>query len=801
MKYIYKSIFLLIIVLMTFGANAQKKPNPKKLLSKAREQVRIEEYRFALPLLKELDSLVENNAEVHYLFGIVYLNIDKRKDALDRLRKASLNSEEKFDNINFYIARAYHLNHSFDSAITFYEKHIAEDGKDPSEEETRHYIKQCEVGKDLATQPVDVQVFNLGETVNTPFPEFAPVISADETRLIFTSRREGNKGGIEPETNQPYEDIFISERATSSDEWSKPRRLNNINTESHDASIGLSPDGDELYIYRANETTSRISGDIYFSDYEKGDWSKPKKMQDGINSRDWEPHASITANENLFFFTSNRDTDGAKGGTDIYMVKRLPDLTWAEPINISAINTSFDEDSPFIHPDGKTLYFSSNGDNSMGGFDIFISEYDEATDTWSEPRNMGYPINTAGDDIYFVWSADGTRGYFSSSRDDSHGETDLYMVSFPEKAVNLIVLKGVVTDLKTGDPLAATIEIVDNSTQKTIQIANSNDFNGKYTIVLPPRKNYGIRVSKEGYLFKSINVNVPDQFEYLEVVQNIALKPVDYNQYEPLANVEFTEDNGIRVESDPELEALKELYDNLPEGYKMEIMVHSDDSGDSLLNTFLTKAKADAVVDKLKDLGIPFENLYASGAGPKYPAFSNSTEMGRKKNNRVEYILRKDDSEVGLRAAEFDPNDTVKIAPPLKEGELLNVEHKVYFKLGSSILDERSYDAIDEIIAYLEAYPYTILEVGGHTDNVGSHDFNMKLAERRASVVAQQIIFRGGIAKERIVVKSYGETKPIADNKTAAGRDANRRTEFKVLKSLDEDMIKDDKEEETEEKG
>lgn len=795
-----KTITSLRFILVAFalcvstGLLAQKKDkkiNPKKILSKAREAVRVEEYHHALPYLEQLDSLMPKNHEVHYLYGVALMNLDRAEEAQARFDFAA-SSEETFDDINYYLGATYHLAHSFDSAILYYEKHITEDqNQEHSKEEIELYIKQCNVGKELIKDTLDVKIFNLGENVNTAYPDFAPVISADETRLIFTSRREGNIGSKEEETNLHYEDIYIVEKDSLGD-WGKPVNIgDHINTPSHDASIGLSPDGNELYIYRANETASRLSGDIYFSDYQTGEWTKPTRMQDGINSKNWEPHASITADEQMFFFTSNREAEGAKGGRDIYIVRRLPDLSWAKPVNMGALNTPYDEDSPFIHPDGKTLYFSSNGPESMGGFDIFISELDEETGTWSKPKNMGYPINTAGDDIYFVWSADGMRGYFSSKREDTFGEKDIYMVSFPEKKVNLIVLKGVVTDMKTNEPLAATIEVVDNVTQKTVNIATSNDFTGKYTVILPPNKNYGIRVTREGYLFKSININVPDQFEYLEVIQNVALKPIDYNQYEGLENIDFSEDFSLRVESDPEISELKELFDQLPDGYKLEIMVHSDNSKDSLLSVFETKAKADAIVAKLKEEGVDPDDLVASGVGPRYPAFSNDSELSRKKNNRVEYIVRKDLEDVGI--ATYDPNyeDTTPLAEKVEEGELVHIEHKVFFKPGSSILDERSYAAIDEIVKYLETYPEAILEVGGHTDNVGPFAFNMKLSERRAAVVTQQIVFRG-IPKERLRIKGYGETVPIEDNNTATGRSANRRTEFKILKKNPDGTVEGD---------
>jgi len=828
---LYHFLYTILLSATVFVANngfAQKKPNPKKILSEAKEYIRVQEWHHAYDLYKEYHALVPSTDNLYEL-GILCIKMkNKEKEALSYFQQV-LKSGKNYEKIYFYMARVYHINNKFDSAIYFYNMYKANltVGKvhdDIKPEKLDLYVMQCNTGKKLIQKPIDVKISNIGKAINTKYHEFAPIISADETRLIFTTRRPRNANDKSHDIYNEYsEDIYMSEKDTNG-EWKPAKRMSDrVNSTGHDASIAISPDGQYLYLYRGqNSSDNRLAGDIYFSTWQDTAWSEPKPMPKGINSKYWEPSASITENEMTFFFTSDRPDPNAQGGRDIYVVRKLPNGEWAEPKNLGPpINTPYDEDGPFIHSNGRTLYFSSNGKNSMGGFDIFISHYNPDKDTWSEPQNLGYPINTAEDDIYFVWSADGVRGYFSSERDDSYGDTDIYTVSIPEKELNLIVMKGKVFDEETGKPLGATIEVIDNEKQKTVLVSNSNEFNGRYTVVLPPHRNYGIRVGKNGYLFKSINVNIPDQFEYLEIVENIGLKKLNKEdsqdavsvQYETLNNMFFSPENEVKVESESEINRLKMLLD-ADKSVSLEVAVHTDNSQDSLVSLFISQARADAIVNSLKSSGADDKRIIGVGYGSRFPIASNETEEGRKANNRIEYITLKPkdeshpvelphtgesgkttpfidysvvrpelkynmkDGEMGIEKTKVEIKEIKK--EEAKPGYKLELQYTIRFQTGTSRLEPSADKAIEEILAYLRKYPRLVLEVAGHTDNVGEASYNQKLSEKRAAAVAQMLSYKG-VAKERLKIVGYGEEKPVADNNTPEGREKNRRTEFTAI--------------------
>jgi len=460
-----------------------------------------------------------------------------------------------------------------------------------------------------------------------------PVISADETVLIFTSRRPGTTGGqIQESTGQYHEDIYLSVK-DSAGQWTTPENIGTeINTAGHDASIALSPDGQELFVYKDDN-----SGDIYISTLNGNKWSAPKKVLGAINSKYWEPSASISADEKTLFFTSDRP--GGYGGRDIYVCNLLPNGQWAAPKNMGPdINTEYDDDAPFIHPDSKTFYFSSEGHKSMGGFDIFVSKYDADKKTWGKPENVGYPINTAGDDIFFVWSADGTRGYFSSIRADSYGDKDLYVVSRPKVSVSLIVLKGRVFAEETEKAISATITIVDNETNKIVGITNSNSYSGKYTVILPPGKNYGISVTANNFLPYSENVDIPIG-EYYELSKDIKLKPLTVGSVAVLKNVFFDSNKSeLRKESFGELGRFAELLKENPDLY-VEITGHTDNVGDNALNLKLSDERAKSVVKYLVSKGVNASRLYPVGYGEDFPVATNDTDEGKQLNRRTELII------------------------------------------------------------------------------------------------------------------------------------------------------------------
>ncbi|MCS7074927.1 MAG: hypothetical protein NZ108_10715, partial [Bacteroidia bacterium] len=373
--------------------------------------------------------------------------------------------------------------------------------------------------------------------------------------LIFTSRRPGGTGTPSPE-GVIFEDLYYSERA--GDSWTEPKNIGSpVNTPSHDASVALSADGQTVYLYK-DETGA---GDIFTSKLNGLKWSEPVNFGRPVNTRYYEPSIFVSADGNLLFFVSDRP--GGLGGLDIYYSVKQKDGTWGNPINPGIpINTPMDEDCTFLHPDGKTLYFSSNGMHGMGGYDIYRTEL-LPEGKFSKPVNIGYPVNTPDNDKYFVLSAKGDHGYYSSMREDGLGGMDIYQIIFrrtkidsvviadnekPKIEQNLVVeepvhsltlLKGVITDSATGVPLESQIYVVDNSQNDTISVLNSNSATGKYLVTLPSGKNYGIIVQAKDYLFYSDNFDIPPTQGYAEVEKNIRLKKLAVGSTVILKNIFF----------------------------------------------------------------------------------------------------------------------------------------------------------------------------------------------------------------------------------------------------------------------
>ncbi|MBY0427458.1 MAG: hypothetical protein K2Q22_17615, partial [Cytophagales bacterium] len=404
-----KLVILNLFVFVSISLNAQAKVDIKSLQKEAKGYFDIEEFSNALPLYKKLDSLKPNDTDIQYHLGICYyFTPDNKKKSLPYFEKVRSNNLV-YKDLDYYLGCIYQLEHKFDLAILSFEsfKKLVEKKTNRlqiSLQEIDKHIRECNTGKTLMANPLQVKIDNMGPAINSTFNEYAPVISADETELIFTSRRPNTTGGGKDDEDGDYfEDIYISFK--EGDSWTKPELISEINTATHDACIGLSPDGQKLLIYKdAKGTSSRRVGHIYSSDLRGNKWSTPVKLGATINADYYQNSASISGDEQTLYFTSDRP--GGYGGIDIYRASRLPNGEWGEAKNLGpTVNTKEDDDAPFIAADNKTLNFSSKGHDGMGGFDIFTSVYNEKDSSWSKPQNIGYPLNTADDDIFFVWSA------------------------------------------------------------------------------------------------------------------------------------------------------------------------------------------------------------------------------------------------------------------------------------------------------------------------------------------------------------------------------------------------------------
>jgi outer membrane protein OmpA-like peptidoglycan-associated protein/tetratricopeptide (TPR) repeat protein len=592
-----------------------------------------------------------NSALLNYKIADCYLHTLYKYSALKHAQEAvALNPNVMYD-IDYVLGMAYHQRSEFDVAISHYQSFKATySGKDPdSLAMANKRIEECLNGKEIVKEEL-YDVVNMGPEVNSEYAEYVPLIKADQSMLLFTARKPYN---LKDTVNHPnskvkgerlsgfdfdyFEDIFKTERTDSG--WSKPVRFDYSTQKKgiHDASVSLSFDGLTIYNYR-----SVNQGDLYYSEIENGKWNDPKPME-GINSKYRESHVAIAFDNNTAYFVSDRP--GGYGGKDIYKATRLEDDKWGNIENLGPeINTQYEEDGVFIHPDGKTLYFSSKGHNTMGGYDIFRSTFEDGK--WSTPENVGYPVNSPDDDIFFVLTADGKHAYLSSVKEGGYGMQDIYVITPYEnkkqKPFDVVLFKGIVIDKETKQRIDAKVEIVDNSTN-TVMFSNNVDAERGFLVTLPTGKkgkNYGIAVESKGYLFYSENFDLVKKDGFKEYDKVIEMEKVKVGSILTLRNIFFDFDRSdLKQESKTELDrALKVLaeYPNI----KIQIEGHTDNIGSEDYNLDLSQRRAKAVETYLLANGLdPKRIVKVLGFGESKPVETNDTDEGRAHNRRVEFRI------------------------------------------------------------------------------------------------------------------------------------------------------------------
>ncbi|MBI2281158.1 MAG: PD40 domain-containing protein [Bacteroidetes bacterium] len=646
--------FVLLIFVITSGLSAQVHANEYDTkVKEAGKNFDNGKFDMALPLYLDLAEFDSLNPDMNFRIGICYLNsrTEKQKSvyylekAIACINKCSI-KEDKANVMAFKaLGDAYHLTYKFDRAIVSYEKFkslLSDNKKDQALiPEVDRKIEMCKVGKQLVASPIKVKIENMGEAINSPFADYSPVLTADESTLIFTTRRAESTGRNLDYAGLFFEDIYISHKKDSL--WSKAVSINRpINTIGNEATVGISIDGQTILIYKDDNG----DGNIYSTSLNGELWSIPKKLNDNINTTSWEPSAFISADGNTLYFTSNRE--GGFGGRDIYLSKKTTDGDWGIAVNLgSTINTPFDEDAPFIHPDGITLYFTSNGHKTMGGFDIFSTSM-LANNEWTTPVNIGFPINTTDDDIYYNVSADNKRAYYSSFKEGGLGEKDNYAITFYEyKESPLTVLKGGITDIHGKVPKIIEIIVTDNETGELVGIYHSNSKTGEYLFILPSGKNYNITHESEGYLFQSVNMDVTQNKKYYFSQNTIQLEPIAVGSKVVLNNIFFDFDKAtLRNISNVELSKLYKLLTKNP-GMVVEISGHTDSKGSEEYNVQLSEERAQSVVNYLIEKGINKNQMVAKGYGKSDPAANNINADGsdnpenRQLNRRAELKIIK----------------------------------------------------------------------------------------------------------------------------------------------------------------
>ncbi len=654
--YSMRVLFALLLLIPFMGVNAQKDVT----LKEAQKFYKNAKYALALEKFQAVAKEDSTNSNIHYKIGYCILQSKKNlSDAIAHFELASQSVNTKdYDvesikerkaptDVYLELAKAYHINYQLDEAVLMYEKYKSFLAKEDEEIPTiDQYIDNCATAKLLIANPVELIVSNLGSKINGPYRDAAPVLSADEKTLLFTSRRMGStkklgsKDTVEEDGNL-FEDIYSSTKdATGS--WTAPKNITTINTPFHEATIGLSVDGQQVLI--TSDRDPKGNGDIYISKLNGETWGAAERLPEPINSESWEPDACFNVDGTILYFASDRE--GGHGGLDIYMVKKLPNGEWSYPQNLGPkVNTTGDDRAPFMHPDGVTLFFASNGHATMGGLDIFQIVQNE-DETWGDAENIGYPINTTGDDAFYVTSPDGKRSYYSSYREEGFGDADIYMISLPTPPEKqLTVFSGTLTLEGDGPsaivPNGAQIIVTDNETHEIVGIYKPNSKTGKYLFILQPGRNYNITYEAEGVLFKSENLIVPEGSQFSTINNDIKLPSIKAGENIILNNIFFEFDKDIlTAESKVELEKLTRLLLNNP-AMKVELQGHTDSKGDDKYNQKLSQMRADAVVKHLVSKGVSQYQLTGKGYGESQPIAKNTNDdgsdnpEGRKLNRRT----------------------------------------------------------------------------------------------------------------------------------------------------------------------
>jgi len=501
-------------------------------------------YEFATKIWLNLIEEQPTNANINYKLGLCYLHSSlERNKALKHLIVAEENVSPRYDpfssgetNAPFetrhYLGQAYHLNERFDEALLEY-KHFKEEVNSKHtlfNKNEMHSIYSINAKIEVAAKK-NFKITNIGIPINSVFSDFNPVITADESAIFFTSRRlrtdsnqVSNEFNFTPQDGKHYEDVYVAYKNKETGTWEQPKLMNFSSPRSNQATISVSGDGQFLFIYKDDNG----DGNIYISEREGFDYGDLKYLggkntEVDINTSYWETHATLSADGKTLYFVSDRP--GGLGGRDIYRSVKLPNNEWSKAVNIGApINSEYDEDSPFFHPDGKTLYFSSNGNKSMGGFDIFFTKKGE-DGTWGIPLNMGYPLNTVGDDVFFSTTIDGKKGFYSSAHDGGIGEKDIYFIKLDTAILEPIsILKGYI-DKGSEPQIPAGISIWVTDLTEDAESMNyiPNRRTGSYIFALIPCHEYLVEYLRGETTFHETEFKVPCNSDYHVIDKVITL--------------------------------------------------------------------------------------------------------------------------------------------------------------------------------------------------------------------------------------------------------------------------------------
>lgn len=826
-------IILISCVLFNQGF-AQISAENKKNYKAAVKNFDNEEYKKALPVFLNIEKSGENFVELKYQIGICYINTRfERKKAIPYLEAAIKSKEfEVPADVYLELGKLNHELYDFDKALLNYNKFLFYAHKSNLYINfAKRMVKACNNAVLLLTDSLNVKIDNLGKPVNTFYSEYSPFISADGSTLYFNKITYTNKNYLNEGIK---EDSLLSIMMSyfTDNVWSNPEQINVI-TDFNNPVIsleGITPDGQHLFI----NITHGSSSDLY-SCIINGYTCEQLKKLDHINSEYWEGRISQTPDGSEIYFSSNRP--GGYGGKDIYKLVKDVEGNWAKnPINLGpAINTFYNENSPFIHPDKKTLFFSSEGHMAIGGFDIFKSVYEN--NMWSYAENIGYPINTTMDELYFVLSANGKSGYFSSSVNNKYENHDIYQVTL-KNSIPLTLVKGTILAGDPPKPTSANIKVIDKETNLRVKyIYNPNPNTGQYLMIFPPAKNYDMIVEAPGYLPQLINIYIPDQTHFYELFQEIVLKQINnfgknlgekivvnntfYDIYKTYAADSITSGKNAVNESVNNEKTNEKDYNRLLQ--LIEDIINTTDSVgieflDEEIDLISSTEKHKQQLKNFEKLFSLVEEAINTTDSISLVILDRNTLYDEKSTQTYFYAENSKDNNL---VATIIDNDTIYTTPPLlTKGEDFNklwpnvVQYKikndttikhdekpvyniksstekdrkiiytgyVFFDSKKSIIKNkynRELNQIAELILNNKKIGVLLL---GFTDSKGEDDPNLKLSNERVTTVLKYLIDQGISAKSAIL-KGVGESKS-KNEKTELDRKFNRRVEILMFELI-----------------
>ncbi|MDA7501899.1 OmpA family protein [Chitinophagales bacterium] len=624
-----KYLILSMVLFLGMGLNAQVSKKAQKLFDAGSLAYLNGNTELALEKLGKVVEICPSHAEAYGIQGKILSDLERYDEALAVYEKAGFLNPDKEHRTLYEMGKILMTANRLEEAKARFEEVIVhENSRAELERIANLQLNTVNFRIEAIANPVPFVPISLGDSLNSDFPEYLPTLTVDEEAMYFTRRLKG----------QAYdnEQFFVS-RKDSLGEWSNAIEMSSkINTAWNEGALSISPDGKRLFFAATDRSDSYGGYDIYYSFKVADKWSNPKNINRPVSTQYWDSQPSISADGKELYFSSKRPS--SKGGADLYM-SRLENNRWQDPVNLTLLNTKKDEQCPFIHPDGNTLYFSSNGHMGMGDADLFLSKRQE-DGSWGTPINLGYPINNHDNQNSLIVSADGTRGFYSAFNEET--DLDLFTFEMPTELQPEFVtyIKGVVRSAETQEAVYSKVEITNLETGASAGQTISSKADGSFLISLPTGADYSFTVSHPDYLFYSKNLQATRSNANEPLLLTIELSPIAKGETIVLENIFFETGSFVLEESSfTELDKLADLLQKNPTT-QITIIGHTDNVGSEDANKSLSKKRAQAVQEYLINTGITSNRCLYEGMGEAEPIADNETAEGRSKNRRTEIKLR-----------------------------------------------------------------------------------------------------------------------------------------------------------------